>query len=99
MPDPNNITEATTLGELREQRLLLEVISLRIVPSLEHAVEASTRREALEGVLQAVVHHATGFYAGVGPTEATAIEAAFSKLRRALLPESLKQHLQEIEED
>ena len=95
MIDPKNITEATTLAELREQRLLLEVIALRVYPSLDHAVETSTRREALEGVLEANVHHATGFYVGHGPTEATAIEAAFAKLRRALLPEPLKQHLQE----
>jgi hypothetical protein len=95
MPDPKNITEETTLGELREQRLLLEVISLRIGPSLEYAVEASTRRKALEGILQAVVHHATGFYEGTGPTEATAIEAAFAELRRALLPEPLKQYLRD----
>jgi hypothetical protein len=93
VPDPKNITEETTLGELREQRLLLEVIAIRIVPSFDHAVEGSTRREALEGVLEASVHHATGFYKGVGPTEATAIEAAFVKLRHALLPEPFKQYL------
>jgi hypothetical protein len=91
--DPKNITEETTLGELREQRLLLEVIAIRVVPSFDHAASASTRREALEGVLEASVHHATGFYKGVGPTEATAIEAAFVKLRHALLPEPLKQYL------
>jgi len=95
VPDPKNITEETTLGELREQRLLLEVIAIRVYPSLSEAVEASTRREAFEGILEAVVHHATGFYQGTGPTEATAIEAAFAKLRRALLPESLKQYLQD----
>lgn len=34
MHDPNNtITEQTTLAELREQRLLLEVIALRVYPS------------------------------------------------------------------
>lgn len=86
MPDPKNITEETTLAELREQRLLLEVIAIRIYPSLAHAVETSTRQEALRGVLEASVHHATGFYVGHGPTEATAIEAAFCKLRQALAP-------------
>ena len=81
-----NISEETTLGELREQRLLLEVIALRIFPSLEG-----------EHLLDASVHHATGFYVGNGPTEATAIEAAFVKLRHALLPEPLKQYLQGFE--
>jgi hypothetical protein len=97
MSDPKNITEATTLGELREQRLLLGVIAIRIYPSLDDAVEASSRQEALEGVLEASVHHATGFFVGRGRTEAAAIEAAFSKLRRAILPEPLKQYLHEIE--
>jgi hypothetical protein len=95
--EPKNITETTTLGELREQRLLLEVIAIRVYPSLEEAVEVSTRQEALEAPLEASVHHATGFYRGTGPTEAAAIEAAFAKLRRALLPEPLKQSLQETE--
>jgi Tfp pilus assembly protein PilE len=96
--DPKNITEATTLAELREQRLLLEVIALRVYPSLDHAVEASTRQEALAGVLEANVHHATGFYVGTGTTEAAAIEAAFAKLRQALLPEPLKQSLHKNED-
>ena len=82
MPDPKNITEETTLGELREQRRLLEVTALRIVPSRNG-----------EGLLDAGVHHATGFYVGTGPTEAAAIEAAFVKLRHSLLPEPLKQYL------
>lgn len=97
MPDPKNITEETTLAELREQRLLLEIIALRVYPSLDDAIEFSTRQEALEHTLTASVHHATGFYVGKGPTEATAIEAAFAELRRALLPEPLKQYLEEIE--
>lgn len=80
MPDPKNITETTTLTELREQRLLLEIIALRICAHED-------------GNLAAYVHHASGFFEGRGPTEATAIEAAFTKLRRALLPESLKQYL------
>ena len=86
MLDPKNITETTTLAELREQCLLLEVISLRIYPPIDS-----------EDPRAATVHHATGFYVGTGSTEATAIEAAFTKLRRALLPEPLKQHLEEIE--
>lgn len=84
MPDPKNITEETTLGELREQRLLLGVLGIRIYPDKDQ--------------LAASVHHATGFYVGTGTTEATAIEAAFVQLRRALLPEPLKQYLQEIED-
>ena len=85
MPDPKNITEETTLAELREQCLLLEVISLRFYPPMNGEVRA------------AGVSHATGFYEGTGPTEATAIEAAFIKLRRALLPDPLKQYLAAIE--
>lgn len=95
--DPKNITETTTLAELREQCALLEVIALRIYPSLAGALDG-------KGLLEASVHHATdgrgdvdGFYVGTGPTQATAIEAAFVKLRRALLPEPLKQYLEEIE--
>ena len=86
MPDPKNITEETTLAELREQCLLLEVISLRLYPPMNGEGRA------------AGAHHATGLYEGTGPTEATAIEAAFVKLRRALLPEPIKQYLKEIEE-
>ena len=82
MPDPKNITEETTLGELREQLLLLEVIALRLVPPWDSEEEVA-----------ASVHHATGFYVGTGPTQATAIEAAFVKLRRALLPEPLNRYL------
>jgi hypothetical protein len=89
MSNPKSITEATTLGELREQRLLLEIIALRVYPSFNHAVETATRREALEGMLEASVHHPTGFYVGHGPTEATAIEDAFAKLRRALTIEAV----------
>ena len=79
MPDPKNITEATTLAELREQRTLLGVIELHIY-----------RPSDGEGVV-ASAHHARGFFEGRGPTEANAIEAAFAKLRRALLPERLQQ--------
>jgi hypothetical protein len=35
MPDPKNITESTTLGELREQLLLLDVIALRLYPPVD----------------------------------------------------------------
>lgn len=89
MPDPKNITEGTTLGELREQRLLLGVIGLRIYPNVEGSDKS---------LLAASVHHATGFYVGTGATEAAAIEAAFVQLRRALLPGPLKQDLQKIED-
>ena len=82
--DPKNITEETTLAELREQLLLLEVIALRLVPPWDSA-----------DAVAASVHHATGFYVGRGPTQATAIAAALTKLRRALLSEPLKQHLEE----
>ena len=81
MIDPKNITEQTTLAELREQCLLLEVISLRLYPPMHGEGRA------------AGVHHATGLYEGTGPTEAVAIEAAFVKLRHALLHEVLKQYL------
>lgn len=87
MPDPKNITEKTTLAELREQRLLLGITAIRLYPSLGD-----------ERLLDASVHHASGLFVGTGPTEAAAIEAAFVKLRRALLPEPLKQYLQDVEE-
>lgn len=86
MADPKNITEETTLAELREQCLLLGVISLRLYPPMNGEGRA------------AGAHHATGLYEGTGSTEAAAIEAAFVKLRHALLPEPLKQYLQDIEE-
>ena len=86
MTDPKNITETTTLAELREQRLLLEIIALRVYLPVDG-----------EDTVAASVRHATGFFEGTGPTEASAIEAAFTKLRRALLPAPLKQYLEEIE--
>lgn len=70
MPDPKTITETTTLAELRAQRLLLSVVSLRV----------STRADD-RALLTARADHVTGSYEGSGPTEATAIEAAFTKLR------------------
>ena len=83
--DPKNITEETTLADLREQCLLLGVVSLRLYPSMDGVGRT------------AGVHHATGIYVDTGPTEAAAIEAAFTKLRRALLPEPLQQYLAKIE--
>jgi hypothetical protein len=70
-----NITAATTLGELREQLQLFNIIALRIVPSLDGDSD---------DLLDASLHHATGLYVGTGSTEAEAIEAAFAKLRAAL---------------
>ena len=87
MADPKNITETTTLAELREQRLLLGVIALHVYLCADDITKLTVR-----------VQHATGFYEGTGPTEAIAIEAAFAKLRLALLPEPLKQYLQEIDQ-
>lgn len=80
MPDPKNITEATTLSELREQRLLLGVHTLRVYAS--------------EAGMAACVDYEKGFFTGTGPTEAAAIEAAFAKLRRELLPDPLKQYIE-----
>lgn len=81
MPDPMNITEATTLAELREQRVLLGVHTLRIYAS--------------EAGVTACVDYEKGFFTGSGRTEAAAIEAAFAKLRRELLPVPLKQYIEE----
>lgn len=72
--DSKTITEATTLAELREQLNVHEVIALRIYPP----VHGEAPREAS-------LHHKTGFHLGTGETEAAAINAAFSKLRRTLL--------------
>ena len=83
MADPKNITEKTTIEELGEQLRLLDVIALRIYTP-DDGKEARA----------ACLHHATGVHVGQGPTEATAIEAAFGELRRALLPEALKQYIQ-----
>ena len=80
MPNPKNITEDTTLGELREQRLLLRVHTLRV-----YATEAS---------MTACVDYEKGFFTGTGATEAAAIEAAFAKLRRELLPVPLRQYIE-----
>lgn len=85
MPEPKNITEETTLGELREQRKLLGVHTLRIYAS-----------EGGAG-MTACVDYEKGFFTGTGPTEAAAIEAAFTKLRRELLPEPLKEYVTGVE--
>lgn len=87
VPDPKNVTEHTTLAELHEQRLLLGVtaLHLRLDPLASGDVNASVR-------------HATGVYHGRGKTEAVAIEAAFTELRRSLLPEALQPYLRENED-
>ena len=92
VPDPKNINEATTLAELREQRRLLNIHTIRL-----YLLQNGDKEELLE----AVVFHATGCYMGTGHTEATAIEAAFAKLRHALLPAplKLKQYLATMPED
>lgn len=82
MPDPKNITEETTLAELREQRELLGVTALQL-----------HRPATGNDLVAATVHHESGFFMGTGSTDAAAIEAAFVKLRRALLPTPLKQYL------
>ena len=84
MPDPKNITETTTLAELREQRKLLGVTAIQL-----------HRPATGEDLVAATIHHQSGFFMATGPTDATAIEAAFVKLRRALLPAPLQQHLDE----
>jgi hypothetical protein len=91
VPDPKPITEATTLGELRAQRLLYEVIAIRVYPSVKAWMEGrAVEGKELQGPVEANVHHRTGFYLGTGETEATAIEAAFVELRRALSQEIAK---------
>lgn len=94
-PDPAKITEATTLGQLREQLHVLKIVSLQIKGSTDGVIE----------VIKAVVLHGgdplkdlrPAFYTGTGPTPATAIETAFSAVRRALLPEPLRQYLTDLE--
>ena len=80
--DPKNITEETTLGELREQREFLGVIALQL-----------HRPATGVDAVAATAHHASGFYTGAGPTDASAIEAAFAKIRKLLLPEALRQYV------
>jgi hypothetical protein len=79
MTTPKSITGATTLGELRDQLLLFNVIAVRIFPSLEGVSE---------DLLDASLHHSTGFYIGAGVTPAEALEAAFRKLRQAVQVDS-----------
>jgi hypothetical protein len=80
---PKNITGETTLDELQEQRNLLGVTALMLFTNLD-------------GTRQALAQHPTYHsFLGIGPTEATAIENAFSKLRRATLPPELREMLDE----
>jgi hypothetical protein len=76
--DPQKITEQSTLGDLREQRELLGVTTLSLMPHLE------------SGRACIVMSRMGGMHVGQGATEAEAIEAAFSSLRVALLPEPLR---------
>jgi len=79
-PDPQKITEQTTLAELAVQHAILGCLSLTLIADMK-------------GERAAMVQHPSGLHIGRGVTEATAIEAAFSSLRRALLPEPLKELL------
>ncbi len=78
---PKNITEGTTLAELQEQRNLLGVTSLMLFTNLDGTRTALAQQPEY------------GTFMGVGPTEATAIEAAFVKLRCATLPSPLREIL------
>jgi hypothetical protein len=92
-PDPAKITETTTLGQLREQLKLLKVASLQLKgSSTDDTVEAVVLHEG-----DPLKDLGPAFYTGKGTTPATAIETAFSALRRALLPEPLKQYLTDLE--
>jgi hypothetical protein len=77
-PDPKKITEQSTLGDLREQRELLSVTTLSLMPHLEG------------GRACIVMSKTGGLHVGRGATEAEAIESAFTSLRIALLPEPLR---------
>jgi hypothetical protein len=77
------ITETTTLAELRAHLMLLGVSTLRVY-GCRHGC-------CPRDLVEASAHHATGFYRGTGPTEAVAIEVAFSKLRRALTPQEIEE--------
>ncbi|MGB8273714.1 MAG: hypothetical protein WCF16_00410 [Alphaproteobacteria bacterium] len=78
MPDPKKLTEQSTLADLREQRELLDVTTLTVMPHLEG------------GRACIVMAKVGGLHVGQGATEAEAIEAALSSLRVALLPEPLR---------
>jgi len=83
MIQPKNITEQTTLAELSEQRQLLGVGALMLFTNFD-------------GTRTALVQHPShNSFLGQGPTEAAAIEAAFTALRRATLPPALREALEE----
>jgi hypothetical protein len=84
--DPRRITEQTTLGELAVQRVLL-------------GVSALTLMRDNDGQLTAVVQSTSGLHIGQGGTEAAAIDAAFTSLRRATLPAPLRALIDEPRED
>lgn len=76
---PANITEQTTIGELGAQRALLGVSAMQWFASPDGPQRAVI-----------VYHPVHGSFKGDGETEAQAIEAAFSQLRRATLPPALR---------
>lgn len=76
---PAKINELTTIGELAAQRALLGVSAMMWFASPDGPQR------------QIIVYHPThGSFMGAGETEAQAIEAAFSALRRATLPPELR---------
>ena len=76
MSDPKSISSRSSPSVVASVLQFFGVIALRIVPSLDGDSD---------DLLDASLHHATGFHVGTGSTEAEAIEAAFAKLRRTLL--------------
>lgn len=78
--DPKNITGATTLTELREQRELLGLSALMVFPNTDNCMAIAQ-------------HPVAGTCLATGATEADAIEAAFVKVRKALLPAPLREML------
>lgn len=83
-PQPANVTELTTLGELAAQRNLLGVMAMML------SVDPDGPTRSI-----VVFHPQHGTFTGQGETEAQAIEAAFSALRRATLPPELRAMLDE----
>ena len=77
-PLDRSITEQSTLAELAAQRELLGVATLSLMPALDG------------GRACVVLAKVGGLHVGQGATEAEAIEAAFTSLRIALLPEPLR---------
>jgi hypothetical protein len=78
-PQPQPITELTTLGELAVQRKMLGITSMTLFIDPD-----GPRRTVV------IFNHEQGALTGDGETEAAAIEAAFSALRRAMLPPELR---------